>query len=86
MYFHGEPFLHWLKCYFSVYVPGCFATREINTKNNTPMSAETVHHSTTYIILYIFNGNIKHVIDAKEVNATAAVDEEKYKCVCYGLV
>ena len=30
-------------------------TREINTKNNPLISAETVRHSNTYIILYICN-------------------------------
>ena len=27
-----NPFLRWLECYFGIYFPRCFATREINTK------------------------------------------------------
>ena len=37
----------------------CFTTREINTKI-TPVSAETVCHSSTYIILYIFHTRWSH--------------------------
>ena len=32
MYSRDEPFLHSLECYFGIYFPRCFATREINTK------------------------------------------------------
>ena len=32
MYSRDELFLHSLKCYFGVYFPHCYATREINTK------------------------------------------------------
>ena len=32
MYSRDEPFLRSLECYFDIYFPRCFATREINTK------------------------------------------------------
>ena len=32
MYSRDEPFLRSLECYFGIYFPRCFATREINTK------------------------------------------------------
>ena len=32
MYSCDELFMHSLKCYFGVYFPRCYATREINTK------------------------------------------------------
>ena len=43
MYSHDELFLRSLECYFGVY---------LNTKI-TLMSAETVRHSSTYIILHV---------------------------------
>ena len=51
MYCRDELCLHSPECYFGVYFPRCFASREINTW--------TVRHSSTYIILYIF---VNHVI------------------------
>ena len=35
----GELFMHSQECYFNVYFLNCEATREINTKNNSGMSA-----------------------------------------------
>ena len=32
MYSRDEPFLRSLECYFGIYFPRCFATREISTK------------------------------------------------------
>ena len=36
MYSHDELFLCSLRCYFGVYCPHCFTTREINTKRTFP--------------------------------------------------
>ena len=47
-----------LECYFGVYFPRCWATREINIKNNTRVSAKSICHARTYIILYIFYTHI----------------------------
>ena len=54
MYSCAELFLRSLKCYFGVYFPRCFATREIKHQNNPLMSTKTVRHSSTYIILYLY--------------------------------
>ena len=55
MYSRDELFLHSLECYFGVYFPRCFATREINTKITLSLvSAETIRHSSTYIIIYVY--------------------------------
>ena len=51
MYSRDEQFVRSLECYFCVYFPRCFATREINTQMNPLVSAETVRHLGTYIIL-----------------------------------
>ena len=41
-----------LECYFGIYLPPWFATREKH-QYIPPLSAETVCHSSTYIFLYI---------------------------------
>ena len=55
MYSRDELFLRSLECYFGVYFPRCFATREINIKNDILVSAETVRHASKYIVLCLFN-------------------------------
>ena len=53
MYSSDELFQRSREGYFGVYFPSCEATREINIKNNTRVSAETVCHESTYIILFL---------------------------------
>ena len=57
MYLSDELFQRSREGYFAVYFPSCKATREINTKNNTRVSAETVRHESTYIILFLTRQN-----------------------------
>ena len=61
MYSSDELFLCSLEYYFGVYFPRCFATREINAKI-TLVSAETVSHSSAYIILYQLSSKSKKVM------------------------
>ena len=44
MYSRDEPFLRSLDCYFGIF----------KHQNNPLVSGETIRHSSTYIILYIF--------------------------------
>ena len=57
MYSHGELFMCSQEGYFSVYFPSSEATREINTKNNTRVSAETVRQESICIILFLTRHN-----------------------------
>ena len=57
MYSSDELFQRSREGYFYVYLPSCEATREINTKNNTRVSTETVRHEITYIILFLTRHN-----------------------------
>ena len=47
MHSRNELFLCSLECYFGIYFP-----RRVKHKNNPLVSAQTVRHSSTYIILY----------------------------------
>ena len=53
MYLSDELFQRLREGYSGVYFPSCEATREINSKKNTRVSAETVRHESTYIILFL---------------------------------
>ena len=66
MYSSDESFQRSREGYFGVYFPSCEATREINTQitlegnkypKNTRVSAETVRHESTYIILFLTRYN-----------------------------
>ena len=52
MYSHDELFSCSLECYFGVYFPRCFATRdqEINTKITFSWLRKKVRHLSPYII------------------------------------
>ena len=56
-----ELFLRSLECYFGVYFPRCFATREINTKITLSW---VLKQFVTYIILYIFRKYSHELITA----------------------
>ena len=49
MYSRDELLLRSIECYFGVY----------KHQNNPLVSAETVHHESTYIILYVCKYNLK---------------------------
>ena len=51
-----------LECYFGVYYPRCFTTREINAKITLSWALKT-RHSSTYIILYVFYRDYVHTND-----------------------
>ena len=57
MYSSDELFQRSGEGYFGVYFLSCEATREINTKKHTRVSAETVRHESTYIILFLTRYN-----------------------------
>ena len=52
MYSSDELFLRSLECYFCVY----------KHKNNPLVSAETIRHSGTYIILYVCHGSDRECV------------------------
>ena len=49
----SELFMHSWAGHFRVYFLSCEAMREINTKMTLELSAQTVHHESTYIILFL---------------------------------
>ena len=54
MYSCDELFLRSLECYFGVYLFFIFIDWNKH-QNNTLVSAKTVHHSSTYIIISIYD-------------------------------
>ena len=53
MYSRDELIRRSLERYFDVYFHRCFATRGNKHQNNPIVSAETVRHLSTYIVLYV---------------------------------
>ena len=60
MYSSGERFMSSEEDYFCVYLPSSEATREINTKITLKWVHLTVHHESTYIVLF-FTWNNKSI-------------------------
>ena len=58
MHSHEELFLCSLECYFGIHFPFPLLLHNLGNKhqNNPLVSAETVCHSSTYIIFYFFMG------------------------------
>ena len=57
MYSSDILFLWSREGYFGVYFPELRSNEENKQQNNTRVSAETVHHSSTYIILFLTRQN-----------------------------
>ena len=53
MYLSEKLFQRPREVYFGVYFPSCEGSGEMNTKNNTLVSAETVRYESTYVILFL---------------------------------
>ena len=73
MYSGDEPFLRALECYFGIYFPRCFATREVNTKITLSWALE--RFVTRVQTLFSMYGPIKEAVkshripDANSANA-----------------
>ena len=60
MHSRDEPFLRSLECYFGIYFPRNSGNKH---QSNPLVSAETIRHSSKYIILYVSNNIMLNLAD-----------------------